>query len=67
MRYLHCRKCVEANKPNQIEVSIDSAGLQINCRRHKLQIVQMTPELLREFMANEPECFFCKQGVPHTH
>lgn len=67
--FFTCRRCQEDKPSNEsmekwarLNVGLASEGLQVWCVRHRQEVVHVTPETLRMFLDNRPECQCCPGG-----
>lgn len=65
MFYLHCKRCIEEERPNNIEVYADDRGaVVVHCVNHDLEIYK-TPDKTMD--VSKLKCDHCGSEVPHTH
>ncbi len=67
--YLHCARCVQERRHNDVEVGVTPVGIQVWCKRHDMNVAIITPATLATMIDQGPRCDVCGEpaGSEHKH
>jgi hypothetical protein len=61
--FFHCARCVREGQAGKIEAGLTREGLQVWCKRHKMNVIKLSPDGLKEMGSKGPQCECCPGGM----